>query len=68
MIDGMTYTMTVVVHDGQPQVEHSGEVPDGRYEISGTPGQHGPEPSVRFVRHENHPGTAAPPPPPESRW
>lgn len=57
----MTYSMTVVVRDGQPEVEHSGDIPDGRYEVSGTPGQHGPEPSVRFTSHENYTGHAKPP-------
>lgn len=56
----MTYEITVVVHDGQPEVEHGGDIPDGRYIITGTPGTHGPEPSVRFVRHENYTGTTRP--------
>lgn len=64
----MPYTIDVVVHDGQPQVEHSGDIPDGRYTITGTPGQHGPEPSVRFTRHENHIGTTAPREGRESSW
>ena len=60
MLGVMAYEISVVVHDGQPEVEHSGEIPDGRYVVSGTPGTHGPEPSVRFIRHENYTGIARP--------
>lgn len=54
----MTYSITVVVKDGKATVETSGEVHDGRYEIAGTPDDRGPNPGVRFTRHENYHGPA----------
>lgn len=56
----MTYKIEVVVHDGMPEAVASGEIPDGVYVIAGTPGTHGPEPSVHYVRPENYTGTARP--------
>lgn len=58
----MTYSIAVVVTDGKAEVETSGEVPDGHYEIAGNPDAHGPNPGVRFTRHENRPSSGARPP------
>lgn len=55
----MTYSITVMVRDGQAEVEVAGKVPDGRYEVSGTPSAHGPEPSVRWTDPRNIIGSTA---------
>lgn len=49
MVGPMSYSITVLAHEGELTVEHSGDVPDGDHRISGHEDNSGR--SVGVARH-----------------